>query len=157
MTTNFDSSEQDPAPSRLDRIERILGDVAQRQESLTQRQESLTQQQESLTQQLQETRAIADSNARALQETRAIVDSNARALQETRAIADSNARSIQAWEARIEENRVEAEEERSQLRVATLNLQAAVNELIQANRQNAIEHELFRRRFEAIDPLLDAE
>lgn len=85
------------------------------------------------------------------------IDRLERSVVEVLNITTSSARSIQAWEARIEENRVEAEEERSELRVATANLQAAVNELIQANRQNTIEHELFRRRFEAIDPLLDAE
>jgi cyclopropane fatty-acyl-phospholipid synthase-like methyltransferase len=102
--------------SRLDRIERIL-------ESMVLRQDGILEQQQLLTQQLQETRAIAD-----------------RTLQ----IAESNARSIQAWEARIEENRVEAEEDRSQLRVAIL-------QLIEANQQNTLEHELFRRRFEAIE------
>ncbi|WNZ24115.1 hypothetical protein HJG54_15425 [Leptolyngbya sp. NK1-12] len=74
----------------------------------------------------------------------------ARQLQETRAIVDSNARSIQAWEALIEQNRVEAEEERSRLQVAVL-------ELIEANQQNRLDHELFRRRIEAIDPQSDSQ
>lgn len=66
-------------------------------------------------------------------------------LQRTRDVADSNARSIQAWEALIEQNKVEAEEERSEMKVA-------IRELIRANQLNTVEHELFRRRFEAIDP-----
>ncbi|PSB05680.1 hypothetical protein C7B76_31020 [filamentous cyanobacterium CCP2] len=77
-----------------------------------------------------------------------ILETLAVELRETRAIVDSNARSIQAWEARIEENRTEAEEERSRMQVL-------IRELIQANQQNLIEHELFRRRFEAIDPLME--
>lgn len=107
--------------SRLDRVERIL---------------------ESLTVDLQETAAIAQ---RAMQ----VAESNARSIQRTMQIAESNARSIQAWEARIEENREEAEDERSELKVL-------IRELIRANQQNTIDHELFRRRFEAIDPPTDA-
>ncbi|XPM54529.1 MAG: hypothetical protein EDM05_042570 [Leptolyngbya sp. IPPAS B-1204] len=71
----------------------------------------------------------------------ALTQAHARTQQQI----DSNARSIQAWEALIEQNRVEAEEERSRLQVAVL-------ELIEANQQNRLEHELFRRRLEAIDP-----
>jgi hypothetical protein len=91
--------------------------------------EGIAVRQDVMSQQLQETRAIAN-----------------RTLQ----IAESNARSIQSWEARIEETRVEAEEERSELKVA-------IRELIRANQQNTIDHELFRRRFEAIDPPTDGE
>jgi cyclopropane fatty-acyl-phospholipid synthase-like methyltransferase len=139
MTNGTNGSSE----SRLDRVERILEGIALRQESIA-------QQQQLLTEQLQQTRAIADSNARSIQRVERITESNTESLQRVERIAESNARSVQAWEARIEENRSEAEEERSQLRVA-------IRELIQANQQNTIEHELFRRRFEAIDPLLDAE
>jgi len=114
---------------RLDRVERILEGIAVRQDAMS-------QQQQLLTQQLQETRAIAD-----------------RTLQ----VAESNARSIQAWEARIEENRVEAEEERSELRVGLNDLRESVAELVRLSQRNEVEHELFRRRFEAIDPLTNGE
>jgi hypothetical protein len=85
-----------------------------------------------------------------LQQTIVIVNRTAQVAESAIQIANSNARSIQAWEALIEENRVEAEEERSQMQVL-------IRELIDANAQNRIEHELFRRRFEAIDPLVDEE
>lgn len=96
---------------------------------------------EILAAELQQTATIARN---ALQ----IAESNAQSLERIERIAESNARSIQAWEARIEENRVEAEEERSRLQVAVL-------QLIEANQQNRLEHELFRRRLEAIDPQSD--
>lgn len=64
-------------------------------------------------------------------------------LAETAAIANSNARSVQAWEALIEQNKVEAEEERSQLRVD-------INELKQANRENIAQHLEFRERFDQV-------
>ena len=63
-------------------------------------------------------------------------------------ITESNARAIQAWKALIEQNKAEAEEQRLELKVA-------VHELIRANQRNEVEHELFRRRFAAIDPLID--
>jgi len=122
--------------SRLDTIESILQNVATRLADLT-----ITQEQ--FQRDLAETRAIAD-----------------RTLQ----IAESNSRSIQAWESRIEENRDESEEERSELRVNMSNLsrnldrlQANVDELVQLARRNEVEHELFRLRFEAIDPLTNGE
>lgn len=71
-----------------------------------------------------------------------------RQLDITLNIANSNARSIEAWEALIEQNKVDAEEDRSRMQVL-------IRELIRANDQNTIDHELFRRRFEAIDPLID--
>lgn len=84
-----------------------------------------------------------------------ILEALAVELKETADIARSNARSIQAWEARIEENRVEAEEERSELRVGLNDLRESVTALVRLSQRNEVEHELFRRRFEAIDPLND--
>ena len=63
------------------------------------------------------------------------------AQERTQQQIDSNARSIQAWEALIGQNRVEAEEERSQLRVE-------LNELKQASRENIAQHFDFRERFD---------
>jgi len=104
--------------------------------------------------------ALTQAQARTQQQ----IDANARSIAETDAIAKSNARSIQAWESRIEENRVEAEEERSELRVNMNNLsqnldrlQGHVDELVRLSQRNEVEHELFRRRFEAIDPLTNGD
>lgn len=104
---------------------------------------------------VQEIRALLQQAAtnivaltQAQERTQQQVDSNARSIGETDAIAKSNARSIEAWEALIEQNKVDAEEERSELRVM-------IRDLIRASQQNVIDHELFRRRFEAIDPLID--
>ena len=83
-----------------------------------------------------------------LQQTAQLQQQTQQQLQTTLDIANSNARSIAAWEALIEQNKVEAGEERSRIQVQ-------INELIRANQQNTIDHELFRRRFEAIDPLTD--
>lgn len=79
-----------------------------------------------------------------------ILEQTAGIAQRAMQIAESNARSIQAWEALIEQNKAEAEQERSEMKVL-------IRELIRANNQNTIDHELFRRRFEAIDPLTDGE
>jgi hypothetical protein len=49
---------------------------------------------------------VAESQAR----TQIIVEQNATGLRETRAIADSNARAIEAWSSRIEDGIAEAEE-----------------------------------------------
>ncbi|MBE9157077.1 hypothetical protein IQ265_09595 [Nodosilinea sp. LEGE 06152] len=49
---------------------------------------------------------VAESQAR----TQIIVEQNAAGLRETRAIADSNARAIEAWSSRIEDGIAEAEE-----------------------------------------------
>jgi len=76
-----------------------------------------------------------------MQEIRAILRETAQNLREASAIAVSNARSVQAWEARIEENKIEAEEERSLLRVE-------INELKQASRENIEQHFEFFRRFD---------
>jgi uncharacterized coiled-coil DUF342 family protein len=64
-------------------------------------------------------------------------------LNQTQDIANSNARSVQAWEALINENRDEAEEERSVLRVT-------INELAQASRENIAQHIEFRARFDQV-------
>lgn len=64
-------------------------------------------------------------------------------LEETAAIARSNARSIQAWEALIEQNKVEAEEERSALAVRLTDLE-------QASRENIQQHFDFRERFDRV-------
>lgn len=115
--------------SRLSAIEAILQTIAERQVQFQADLTRLEQAQERVEQAQERTQRQIDA---------------------TTAIANSNARSIEAWEARIEENRIEAEEERSQLKVA-------IRELIRANQQNMIEHELFRRRFETIEPPLGGE
>jgi hypothetical protein len=55
---------------------------------------------------------VAESQAR----TQIIVEQNAAGLRETRAIADSNARAIEAWSERIEEVQIETEEATSSTR-----------------------------------------
>ncbi|MBD1917261.1 MULTISPECIES: hypothetical protein [Cyanophyceae] len=58
---------------------------------------------------------VAESQAR----TQIIVEQNAAGLRETRAIADSNARAIEAWSSRIEEGIAEAEEVSSSMATNT--------------------------------------
>jgi methyl-accepting chemotaxis protein len=106
---------------------------------------------------LQQTAQQQAENMQALRETRAITESNARAIealanqtQETRNLVESNARAIEALNAHTAEARDEAEEERSEFRLA-------IQQLIRDGQRNEVEHELFRRRFEAIDPLVDEE
>lgn len=65
-------------------------------------------------------------------------------LQETRVIADSNVRAIQAWEARIEETRIEAEDECFELRVGLNELRELVAQLVQESRENIAQHISFR-------------
>jgi len=78
-----------------------------------------------------------------LELTLAIVNRSAQSIERTEKIAESNARSVQAWESLISQNRDEAEEERSQLRVD-------INELKQANRENVAQHLEFRERFDQV-------
>ncbi|MBE9137452.1 hypothetical protein IQ254_09550 [Nodosilinea sp. LEGE 07088] len=58
---------------------------------------------------------VAESQAR----TQIIVEQNAAGLRETRAIADSNARAIEAWSTRIEDGIAEAEEVSSSIAANT--------------------------------------
>ncbi|MBE9112225.1 hypothetical protein IQ273_22735 [Nodosilinea sp. LEGE 07298] len=58
---------------------------------------------------------VAESQAR----TQIIVEQNAAGLRETRAIADSNARAIEAWSSRIEDGIAEAEEVSSSMAANT--------------------------------------
>ena len=58
---------------------------------------------------------VAESQAR----TQIIVEQNAAGLRETRAIADSNARAIEAWSSRIEDGIAEAEEVSSSMSANT--------------------------------------
>ncbi len=55
---------------------------------------------------------VAESQVR----TQSIVEQNTAGLRETRAIADSNARAIEAWGSRIEEVQIETEEATSSTR-----------------------------------------
>ena len=76
---------------RLDRIEALLATVA-------------------------ESQARTEAN---LSRTEQLVAQNAAGLRETRAIADSNARAIEAWSSRIEEGIAEAEEVSSSMSANT--------------------------------------
>jgi len=76
---------------RLDRIEALLATVA-------------------------ESQARTEAN---LSRTEQLVAQNAAGLRETRAIADSNARAIEAWPSRIEEGIAEAEEVSSSMSANT--------------------------------------
>lgn len=76
-----------------------------------------------------------------LDQTSATLSEASAIASEASAIAKSNARSIQAWEARIEENKVEAEEELSRQAVRLRDLQ-------DANKENVLQHMEFRQRFD---------
>lgn len=93
---------------RLSRVERILENLAQRQDQFQL--------------QLEQTAVVA---------------------RNTLQIAESNARSIQAWESLIEQNKIEGEEERSQLSVRLTDLE-------QASRENIQQHFHFQERFDQI-------
>lgn len=69
-----------------------------------------------------------------LEETAAIA-------QRAAEVAESNARSIQAWESLIEQNKVEAEEDRSRLAVR-------ITDLEQASVENIQQHFHFQERFD---------
>lgn len=87
---------------------------------------------------------LAQSQARTqqqLEQNQTMVSEASAIAREASAIARSNARSIQAWEARIEENKVEAEEELSRQAVRLTDLQ-------EANRENVLQHMEFRQRFD---------
>jgi len=98
-----------------------------------------------LLQQLAQSQARAqqqlDQTSATLGEVSATLSEVSATLSEASAIAKSNARSIQAWEARIEENKVEAEEELSRQAVRLRDLQ-------EANRENVLQHMEFRQRFD---------
>lgn len=106
--------------------------------------------------QMQELRAIvlqlAQSQAQIQQSQAQIQQAQAvtqQQLQEASAIALSNAKSITAWEALIEQNRVEAEEERSALAVRLTDLEQASRENIQQHFAFMQTHTEFIQRFDA--------
>jgi chromosome segregation ATPase len=92
-----------------------------------------------------------------LQEAAANIAILTRENRATRALTESNARVIETLNAHTAEARDEAEEERSELRVNLNTLRESVEALVRLSQQNEVEYELFRRRFEAIDPLVDEE
>ncbi|MEA5448528.1 hypothetical protein VB780_08125 [Leptolyngbya sp. CCNP1308] len=71
---------------------------------------------------------VAESQAR----TQIIVEQNAAGLRETRAIADSNARAIEAWSSHIDEGIAEAEEVSSSMAANTnRRMEAAITDTVQ--------------------------
>ena len=71
---------------------------------------------------------VAESQAR----TQIIVEQNAAGLRETRAIADSNARAIEAWSSRIEDGIAEAEEVSSSMAANTnRRMEEAITDTVQ--------------------------
>ena len=89
---------------RLDRIEALLATVA-------------------------ESQARTEAN---LSRTEQLVAQNAAGLRETRAIADSNARAIEAWSSRIEEGIAEAEEVSSSMSANTnTRMEDAIADIVQ--------------------------
>jgi cyclopropane fatty-acyl-phospholipid synthase-like methyltransferase len=76
-----------------------------------------------------------------MQDMRDILQQTLMIVREASDIAKSNARSIQAWEARIEENKIEAEEELSRQAVM-------IHDLQETNRENVLQHMEFRQRFD---------
>lgn len=76
-----------------------------------------------------------------MQEIRDILQQTVMIVREASDVARSNARSIAAWEALIEQNKVEAEEELSRQAVMIRDLQ-------EANRENVLQHMEFRQNFE---------
>lgn len=104
---------------------------------------------------MQDIRDLLQQLAQSQVRTQQQLDQTVAIASEASATARSNARSIQAWEALIEQNRVEAEEERSVLQVGLNEMRAGINELRvsisdlnQANRENVLQHMEFRERFD---------
>lgn len=95
---------------RLSRIEAILEALAQRSVEADQRLTRIEQAQERNQQQ------FSEANERLTRIEQGLVRIE-QAIDETRKIAESNARSVQAWSLTIETDRIEREEAESELRV----------------------------------------
>ena len=107
---------------RLDRIEALLATVA-------------------------ESQARTEAN---LSRTEQLVAQNAAGLRETRAIADSNARAIEAWSSRIEEGIAEAEEVSSSMSANTnTRMEDAIADTVQMIANLGQQQEAMHRHQEA--------
>ncbi|MBW4464039.1 MAG: hypothetical protein KME07_01190 [Pegethrix bostrychoides GSE-TBD4-15B] len=119
---------------RLDRIERILEELATSQQQ-TQQQQQLTQRQ------LETTRSIVESNAEQQQFIQ-------RQLELTRSIVESNAKAITALGQTVIDDREETAETASRNMVQGRNNEQLIEILISEGQENIRQHQAFTERFD---------
>jgi DNA repair exonuclease SbcCD ATPase subunit len=111
---------------RLDRIEAILGNVAERQERTDQQHDRMQQNLDRMQQNLDRTQMVVDSNARAIEANQERADQQFDRMQQnldrTQMVVDSNARAIEANSAAMAQGRQETIELKAYLREEVGNL-----------------------------------